>query len=361
MAGKSLPLATQPESICLLRLSAVGDVCNVLPLVRTLQKAWPDTRIAWIVGRTEYQLIKDVAGIEFFVFDKSGGWRSIRKLRRQMAGRKFDVLLHMQAALRASMVALAVPARIKLGFGRQQAKDFQWLFTHAQTRSLENPHVIDAFFSFSEALGIQQREPVWNLPIPETARYFALRHIPTDWERFLVVSPCSSNRFRNWRNWRVERYAHIIDYAAERHGFHTILTGGPSEIERNHGREISALAEHKPLNLIGQTDLKSLMAVIEQAAAVIAPDSGPIHLANALGVPPIGLYAGSNPERTGPYLHRNWVVNAYPRAVQKAFGCSVSQVRWGKRVREPDALDLIAVEEVEEKLDLLARETTLEH
>lgn len=333
----------------------MGDVCNVLPVVRSLQKAWPETRITWIVGSTEYHLVKDVPGIEFLVFDKKGGWRSIRELRRQLSGRSFTVLLQMQAALRASMVAWTVPARLKIGFGRRQAKDFQWLFTHARTRSLENPHVIEGFFSFLEALGLAREAPVWDLPVPEESREFVRQRIPTDWEQVLVVSPCSSNRFRNWRNWRVERYAHIIDYAAERHGFRTILTGGPSETEARYGREISELTDYPPLNLIGQTDLKSLVAVIERAEAVIAPDSGPIHLAAALGVAPIGLYAGSNPQRTGPYRYREWVVNAYPRAVKKVFGRSVDRVRWGRRVREQDVLDLIPVAAVEEKLDLLAR------
>ena len=91
-----------PGHLCVLRLSAIGDVCHTLPVVRTLQDRWPQTHITWIIGRIEHQLIGDIPGIEFIVFDKRAGWRGVRALARQLQGRRFDALLHMQVALRAS-------------------------------------------------------------------------------------------------------------------------------------------------------------------------------------------------------------------------------------------------------------------
>src|SRR5215472_1754583 len=99
-----------PESLCVLRLSAVGDVCHTLPVVRTLQAAWPSTRITWIIGKLEAGLVGDIPGIEFIIFDKSQGLGAYGGLRRTLAGRRFDLLLHMQMSLRASAASLLVRA-----------------------------------------------------------------------------------------------------------------------------------------------------------------------------------------------------------------------------------------------------------
>lgn len=347
------PINAPPESVCILRLSALGDVCNVLPVVRTLQKHWPATRISWVVGRLEHQLVGDLKGVEFFIFDKSKGPKELLRLRSQLAPRRFSVLMQMQASLRASVVALQIPARLRLGFHRKQAKDCQWLFTHAKTARLSQPHVIDAFFAFLPAMGLDARELTWNLPIPGEADQEADTLLPPDWKRFMVVSPCTSARFRNWRNWSAERYARIVDYAAAKYGVNTVLTGGPSPIEQHYARRILKLSRCRPLNLIGRTGIKTLLAVIRRAVALVSPDSGPVHLANALGVPVIGLYAGSNPRRTGPYSYQQWVVNAYPQAVEQAFGKSEDEIPWGRRVRQADVLDKITVPMVTEKIDRL--------
>ncbi len=351
-----IPFKNPPQSVCILRLSALGDVCNLVPVVRTLQKHWPQTRITWIIGRLESQLVGDINGVEFMAYDKRAGLRGILQLRKRLAGRRFSVLLHMQAALRASLVSLVIPADIKLGFHPRMAKDFQWLFTRAVTKELNHPHVVDGFFSFLEAVGLDQREVKWDIPIPDAARKSARQLIGQTGADYLVVSPCSSDRFRNWRNWPARQYAHLIDYAADQYGVQTVLTGGPSLVESDFGRQIMCLAAHPPVNLIGRTDIKQLLAIIEGSIAVVSPDSGPIHLANAVGVPPVGLYATSNPMRTGPYLYRKWVVDAYPEAVRKILGKSVNEVSWGKRVRDPAAISLVTPGAVREKLEIVFSE-----
>ena len=101
---------TTPASVCILRLSAIGDTCHVLPVIRTLQRAWPDTRFTWIIGRVEAKLMGHIPDIEFIVVDKSSLTKSWRTLRAAMRGRQFDVLMHMQLAMRASLLSMLVPA-----------------------------------------------------------------------------------------------------------------------------------------------------------------------------------------------------------------------------------------------------------
>ncbi|HBR98033.1 MAG TPA: glycosyl transferase [Gammaproteobacteria bacterium] len=347
-----MPPFTLPAkaSICLLRLSALGDVTHMLPVLHTLQKCHPQSRITWIIGKTEYQLVEGLAGVEFIIFDKSQGASGLARLRQQLRARQFDVLLHMQAALRASLISLFVPATHKVGFDRARAADFQWLFTHARIPARPRQHVLDGFFGFLEAIGIEERHMRWSPPIPDDAHAFA-RPLKPSSSRCLVINPSSSVRKNNFRNWRAERYAEIADYAAELHGMRVILTGGPSDAERDLSQHILRLSQGDHLDLTGKTSIKQMLAVLSMADLVIAPDTGPAHMATAVGTPVIGLYVTSNPYRTGPYNDLDAVVNAYPRAVDRAFGKSVDEITWGKRVRDPDAVDLITVDAVKHQLD----------
>src|ERR1700757_4985680 len=108
-----LPLADPPRSLCILRLSAIGDTCHVVPIVRTLQQAWPGTQLTWIIGKTEARLMSLIEGVEFIIVDKRASPAARRAQRRQLTGRHFDVLLHMQLALRASLLARRVRAPLK--------------------------------------------------------------------------------------------------------------------------------------------------------------------------------------------------------------------------------------------------------
>jgi heptosyltransferase I len=340
---------TAPESICILRLSAIGDCCHTLPVVRTLQAHWPATHITWIIGRTEYGLLKDASGIEFITFDKRDPRASRHAIRRQLADRHFPLLLHMHASMRANLVSRMVRADVRLGFDRARARDWQWLFTNQKIAARPNQHAMDGLFGFAEHLGIHERVLRWDFALSAADREVAdgLRSGPRP---ICVISPCTSQRFRNYRNWRVENYVAVARHLIDVHGAQVVLTGGPTETELSYGAEISAgLGGHSAgqvMNLIGKTSLKQLFAVLQGADLLICPDSGPAHMATAAGTPVVGLYATSNRLRTGPYLSQDLVVDAYPEATRREFNKPVSELRWGERVRDPAAMDLIKVEAV---------------
>lgn len=333
----------------MLRLSAIGDVTHVVPVVRTLQRQWPQTKLTWIIGKTEAAFLEGLPGVELIVFDKSEGLASYRKLGSQLKGRRFDVLLHMQISLRASLAGLLVKAPLRVGFDRSRAKNGQWIFTNRRIEANPRQHVLDGFMEFAKSLGISNPAVEWNLPIPEAARVKVKEWVGE--KPFMVINPSSSVRARNWRNWDGESYARIAEYAAERYGLRTVLTGGPSPQEAGFAESISHLAGVDVLNLAGKTNLKELLALLERAVLVIAPDTGPAHMANAVGTPVIGLYASSNPNRTGPYTFRHLTVNRYPEAVLKEFGKKVEEIPWGRRVRDPGVMSLISVKDVTGKID----------
>lgn len=353
----ALPLTAPPKNLCLLRLSAIGDISHTLPILRTLQAAWPTTRITWIIGKLEHSLVGDIPGVDFIIFDKSRRWRAFSDLRKALKGRHFDVLLHMQMSMRASLASLLVRADVRLGFDRARARDLQWLFTNHQIAARENQHVIDSFFGFTEALGIHERTLRWDIPIPEAARRFAGESLPR--EPFMVISPCSSMAYRNWTS---SGYAAVAEYAIKHYGLKIVLCGGNSRLERLYGAEIHARLDIQGCataltNLIGRTDLKQLLATLERAALLVSPDAGPAHLATAVGTPVIGLYACTNPDRARPYLSAAHTVNRYPEAVQARYGKMPDQLPWGTRIRDAGTMERIRVEDVTQALDKLMSAT----
>ncbi len=344
-----LPPDRPPRSVCILRLSALGDACHVVPIVRTLQRAWPETQLTWIIGKAEARLLGLIEGVEFITVDKRAALAAGRGLRARLAGRRFDVLLHMQLSLRASVLSRLVPASVRLGFDRARARELQWLFTTARIAARTREHVLDSFFGFPAALGIAERTLRWDLPLPPQAREYAERLVP-DARPTLVISPCSSHPLRNWRP---DRYAALAEHAARRHQMRIILAGGPSPAEREMGERIERAAGVPLVNQIGRDTLPELLALLARATVLVSPDSGPVHMATMVGTRVIGLYAATNPERSGPYLSRRWCVNAYGEAARRFRGCEPGALPWTTKIEAPGVMDLIGVEQVTAKLDEL--------
>lgn len=340
---------TAPESICVLRLSAIGDCCHTLPVVRTLQHAYPDTPITWIIGKTEHKLLSGADGIEFITFDKGKGLAGWFDVRKQLKGRHFPLLLDLHASMRANFITMAVNARRRIGFDRSRARDYQWLFTNERIPAQPKQHVMDGLFGFTEYLGITERTERWDIPLAASDKTFAAGFKATG-QPLCVISPCSSQRANNFRNWGVTNYIELINHMQQTYNATVLLTGAPTTIELQYAADILAGTGNSVIDLIGQTSLKQLLAVIEQADLVICPDSGPAHMATAVNTPVIGLYATSNPDRTGPYNSRNLTANRYPDAIAAEFGKSVEELRWGQRVRDPAAMSLITVKDVTEKV-----------
>jgi heptosyltransferase I len=322
-----------------------------VPVLRTMQDVWPATQFTWIIAKSEARLMRLVEGVEFIIVDKRAGLAGVATVRRQLAGRRFDVLLHMQVALRASLIALAVNARVKLGFDRPRARELQWLFSNARIAAHSREHVLDGFFGFLAALGIKERRLRWDIALPAAAEEYARALIP-DAQPTLLISPCSSHVRRNWRP---ERYAAVAEHAVRRHGMRVILAGGPSELEQATGAAIVSAARVPLLNQIGRDTLPELLALLARAAVLLSPDSGPVHMATMVGTPVLGLYGATNPARSGPYLSQEWCVSAYGAAARRYRHSEPEELPWTTKIEEPGVMDLIQVEEVIAKLDELLR------
>lgn len=362
--AQAFSASSPPKRLCLLRLSALGDITHVLPTLRTLQQHWPKTEISWIIGKTEYQLVKGIEGINFIIFDKAAGFAAYRKLKKDirshLGNEKFDVLLHMQLSIRASLASLAIPADIKLGFDKARAKDLQSIFCNRQIQPQSiRQHVLESFLEFPRYFGLK---PVmrWELPVSAEAVESVTNKIeqasPLASKKIFVINPCAVAKAKNWRNWTSQGYAAVADYVHTKHDMQVVLTGGFSEIERDTAQQVMGLCKTaKPVNLVAATSIDEMVATLSLADIVLAPDTGPVHIASALNTNTIGLYASTNPQRAGPYRHQQFVANRYPEALQQYHQQTIEQASWGKRIKTAECMKLITVDDVIEKIEMINR------
>ncbi|HEV2538115.1 MAG TPA: glycosyltransferase family 9 protein [Frateuria sp.] len=335
-----------PAALCLLRTSAIGDVTHVVPLVRTLQQAWPQTALTWIVGKLERKLVGDIEGVEFVTFDKGAGRAGMRAVWNALHGRRFDALLQMQVALRSNLLSLGVRAHRRIGYDPARSKDLHGLVINERIPARSGEHVLDALGSFCEPLGMKQTQVRWDIPVPEEAHAWAAQQLPGDTPT-LLVSPTSSHALRNWRP---ERYAAVVDHVLSR-GWRVALVGGPSPGERAMADAVLGACKRPPPDLTGKDTLKRMLAMCSRAQLLLTPDSGPMHMANAMGTKVLGLHAASNPNRSGPYSDRRWCVDKYDEAARRFLGKPASELAWGTKIERPGVMDLIGVDDVIERFE----------
>ncbi len=327
--------------MCLLRLSALGDVTHVVPLVRTLQAARPDTPIHWIIDKAGHKLLDGLPGVVFHAYDKKTGMAGVKELRRQLPPGRFDALLQMQVAFRANLLSAFIPAERRIGYDRSRSKDLHGLFINERIPDRPGIHVLDAIGSFCEPLGLRQTEASWDLAVPPSAYEWAAAQWPDDGRPVLMISPCSSHVMRNWY---ADRYAAVANHASAR-GWQVVLCGGRSELERSMADAIQAQLATPALDLVGRDTLKQLPALLARADLVMTPDSGPMHIANAMGTKVLGLHAASNPHRSGPYSDRRYCVDRYDDAARKYLGKQAADLKWGTKIEFDDVMELITVED----------------
>jgi heptosyltransferase I len=206
---------------------------------------------------------------------------------------------------------------------------------------------MDGLFGFARRCGVLEREYRWDIPVPASAQQYAQRTIP-DGSDTLIISPCSSHSLRNWN---AAGYAAVADHAVRKCGLRVILCGGRTDLELRTGEEISALMTEQCDNLIGQDTLLEFYATLARARVIITPDSGPAHMATSLGIPVVGLYAATNPARSGPYFSLELCASRFEEAARQFRGKAMEDLPWRTKIEQPGVMDLIQPGDVIQKLE----------
>jgi heptosyltransferase I len=300
------------DRICIVMMSAIGDAVHVLPVVTALKRHRPACHITWILAPGPATLVRGHPDVdEILLFDKSRGASALLDIRRELARRPFDLVLALQVYLKAGLVTALTRAPVKLGFDHARARDLNWLVTTDRIPPHAPQHVQDQYLEFLDHLGVPHEPLEWRLgPWPHERDVLAWRDARLAEIGGRYAALVIGTSFPRERDWVPERWAAVADALRERYDLRPVLVGGPSPTEAATAAAIVRLARHAPVVALG-SGLRRLVALLERASLVISLDTGPMHIAVALGRPVISLVSYNNPKRTGPYRFRDLLVDAY--------------------------------------------------
>lgn len=329
------------KHIAMVRLSAIGDVILFIPLVRTLQAHFPHAKLTWIIDKSVYPMVEGLSGVDFIVIHKPKGIRDYLRFRKQMRHYHFDVLLATQASYRANFLYPFIRAKRKIGFDYRRAQELHFLFVKEKIK-VGDDHILEGFLRFAEKLGITDPVIKWDLPLSEKDKLNAESLLPKG--EIIAINPRAS---KEERNWLLDRYITLIQEINQRYHIPVVLTGGPQD--KSFTDEIAKKSD--VIDLVGKTNLKQLACVLSKVTVLISPDTGPAHIATAVGTPVIGLYGVASFGKSGPYLSREYVIDKFQEGVVKLLKKDPSTLSWYDKVHHPDIMALITVDDVLSKLN----------
>jgi heptosyltransferase-1 len=312
---QAIPLSPPPGNVLIIKPSAIGDVVHGLPVLNLLRRRWPEARLSWLVTPAcagildGHPMLHEVIHFDRRAYAKAWrSWKTFKALRafaRGLRDRRFDLVIDLQGLFRSGWLAGATraPLRVGLSDAREGARLF---YTHrvptgagsdAGSASTDR-HAIERYLCVTEALGCG-REPVeFPFPTDDADRRHVAGLVPAG--PYAVLMPGT-----NWetKRWPVERFAALVAPLRERFGLESVVAGGAGDAAL-----AAPIEQAGAVNLAGHTTLRQLVALLERADLVVANDSGPMHVAAALGRPLVAPFGPTSPARTGPYGRMDSVI-----------------------------------------------------
>jgi len=290
-------LPSEPR-IGIVLLSAVGDVVHALPVVNAIKRARPQSHVTWLLQDAGAGLLEHHPAVdEILLFRRKAGLAGFIQMARLLRDRPFDVVLDLQCYFKASVLTALCRSPIKIGLDPARAREFNWVVNnrHLPTRPVN--HVQEHFLEFLDYLQIPREPLEWNLgPWPDERSWQEDFFYAVPKPRAALVAGTSNPK----KDWLPERWIELNDRLHQEFGLTTILVGARTPRETALGQKMASECRHPPVNALG-SGLRRLVAILDGCDLVISPDTGPLHLAGAIGKPVIGLYGYNSPARVGPW------------------------------------------------------------
>jgi len=302
-------ISSSLDRVGIVMMSAVGDAVHVLPLLTAIKRHSPGARITWVLQPGAATLVRGHRAVdEIIEFDRASGWRGYARVRRALAERPFDVVLALQVYFKAGLVTSFTKAPVKLGFDLARARDLNWLFTTDRIPARAGQHVQDQYFEFLDALGVGHDVVRWDLGPWDHERAWQ-REFLAGIER--PIAPIVVGTSKPEKDWPPARWAAVCDVLYNDFGLQPVVVGGRSDREVEAERVIRECS-HVPIVSALGSGLRKLVSILDGAALVLSPDTGPLHMTVALDRPVVSLIGYTNPRRVGPYRRfHDLMIDAY--------------------------------------------------
>lgn len=295
-------------NILIVKLSAIGDVIHTLPSLDALRRLYPDAHITWIVEEEAADLVVNHPQLDrVIVFKRKSwinkvkagqfrqAWRDARTFLARLHSRRYDLVIDFHGLFKSSIVVCLSRGKRKLGYDSWQ--ELSCLFLNDRIPEDMNKHAVDRYLDFPRHLGAKIGKPEFIVPISPAAEVkcralLNLHHLEA--KKYIAVNPVA---LWDTKLWDDEKFAELADAISQRMNIPVVFTGRDKESLD----KITAKVATKAINIGGQTTLPELSCIYREALAVITTDSGPMHMAAAMGTPVVALFGPTDPARTGPY------------------------------------------------------------
>lgn len=308
--------------IAIIKPSALGDVVHAMPILGALRARFPEAQISWVVNRAYVALLEGHPHLHsLLTFDRGAMRRGLRtaastslEFAKQLRKQRFDLVIDLQCLARSALMTLATGARTRIGLStaREGAR-----YAYTDVVAIPNPkteHAVDQYGRVAQALGVGEVPKTFALPVQPSAAAWAverLRELPRPWLAFGVGARWITKR------WLPDHFAELARRAQSQYGGTIVFVGAPDEAPLAH--KVIAQLAGPSVDFVGKTSLAQLVAILNTVDIMVSNDTGPLHVAVALGRPTVAPYTCTNPVRHGPY--------GQDGGIQTSVWCKGSYVR----------------------------------
>jgi lipopolysaccharide heptosyltransferase II len=285
--------------VLVVRLGAIGDVVNALVFASALKEARLDLHLGWVVHPLAAPLVEGHPCIDrVHLWKRGGGLAELARLVRELRAERYDLAVDLQRIQKSALVARLSGAPRVLGYDRARSKELSWLWTRERIAPREHArHMVLHYLEFAQHLGAEPGEPRHLFPPDDGAEAWAAQLVRELGGEPVLVNLGASKPANRWMP---ERFGALARALTHEPGVPVCLTGGPDDKPRAHAARMAA-GDARLRDLVGHTSLRQLVALTRRARLHVGCDTGPMHIAAALGTPVVALFGPADPVRTGPW------------------------------------------------------------
>lgn len=289
-----------PKRILVVRTGAIGDVVNALVFANAVKDARPQTRIGWVVHPLAQPLVERHPSVDrVHLWRRGGGLREARRVLAEVRGERYEVACDLQRIQKSALLARLSGAPRVLGYDRARSKELSWIWTGEHIApGPAHEHMVEQYLAFARLLGLADARARHSLPVDARAEARA-EQLVTELGAAPVLVNLGASKPAN--RWPAARFAELVRSIRAELDAPVYLTGSGADRDTQQRvlEQVGSLSGVQ--SLVGDTTLLELLALTRRARACVSCDTGPMHMAVAVGTPTVALFGPADPRRTGPH------------------------------------------------------------